>query len=616
MKKLSALLSISLFLLSGVVCNSQITLDLREKTVDDIDGAINYVNTQEKENFPILVNLYDKSMDQENFKGGKLGSPIVVSSQDNKHIYTFSYNGDICVYELATGRRLKQIKLGTYFPAYAQAPGKNRNTIFKRGYISPDDRFLIFETFPLNKVSDPYNNYYVIDLNRPIKEGYNSGNPYFHSLYNFPELSKLDEEAIQNNSPQKRQELAIKTIYEKGDFKEKLDIVQKKDGIYFTMGNKVPVSFVELGSVQSYEYAQKFFLTDKTTCLRFVQMTAGSSEFKSQIENKYLFSEIIELKNGLFGLFATSYGSEYNARLIPLNDLLKNSSVLYDTALKEVEDFYKSRISQEKDFVVQDDQLYITYLNKEFQFSSPYLNQESSFFKVEKPWKNSYSWGYLLPLQKDRVDLYSHRILFQSSSKEYVLIKIGKKLNVEVEKSVVNYENMAIRSTITEENLRTNTSLIANINLIKTLPQCNNEEHTSEVKPSELLRTETCRVCKGAGTVYYGPKTGTVRCQNCMGAKEIDYWSGKYEKKKVTTYSGWKINRVLALNDNQILIECSNRKVLATVEFLEGSETGRSVLEDVEIIRYIKLGLNGMHTIYESYNGANELRTVYSGLYN
>ncbi|MFV8344213.1 hypothetical protein [Flavobacterium sp. XS2P39] len=326
-----------------IIGHTQIKIDLREKSINDLTNDVNYENIYAPSEGYKISQAYSENNGYygENIRIFKLGSPTIITYKEQKKLITANYAGDLFFYDLPTGRLEKSIAFSKLGIEMLNTTGSNKNSIITSLSLTENEQYLVIKTYNFNGTNDKFIDYYILDLNS--KESTTSSRlTGLYSLYSFPKMELLNETKILNTNPKYFQEKALSKIQELSSSKKKFKMNKRFDGIYFTANNFVPLKFINLGDKTHFE-AIDFFTNPQGRFKRYTTIN-NFSDFTETISNNYLLNDIIQNSKGTFALFGTSYGSKNNAVLTKIDDLLKNVDGLYDKAIAEINSYFKVNV--------------------------------------------------------------------------------------------------------------------------------------------------------------------------------------------------------------------------------------------------------------------------------
>lgn len=568
-------LSLVLFILLNVNCFSQIKIDLKNKTTDDLNSDIQYKATDnyaQSGGYKISHADYENRSYYEEFtKIFNIGCPTIVTYKKQTKIITANYAGDLFFYDIPTGRLEKSIAFSKLGIAMLNTAGSNKNSIITSLSLTDNEQYLVIKTYNFKGTNDKFIDYYILDLNS-IESTTSSRLTGLYSLYSFPKMELLNEAKILNTNPKYFQEKAISKIQELSSSKKKFKMNKRFDGIYFTANNFVPLKFINLGD-KTYFDAIDFFTSSQG---RFKRNTTinNFSDFTETVSNNYLLNDVIQNSKGTFALFGTSYGSKNNAVLTKIDDLLKNVDGLYDKAISEINSYFKINVIGNNTKIVEykKDKLYIKYEDDKYYFISPWLDQTNKCNKLLNIWGNSYEWKYYKTITELNNLSLNFPIFFDDNT-------IGKYNFMGWTENKLSIYNLSLSQINNfenplNENQLTFQKILANmIDFNTLLPQNNNSETVVDKQPSKDIGEKSCEVCAGTGivpdkvrngyirTFQRNPLTGSpVKCFNCNGTGKYTLVTGDYEKKEIIQFDKWSLKNVNVCNVNKIIIVFETNK--------------------------------------------------------
>lgn len=552
---------------------SQIKIDLREKSVNDLSGDIYYQNVHTPlDGYKISQAYSENDRYYEEYSNlYNIGSPTIVTYKNQTKLITANYAGDLTFYDLPTGRIEKHIPFAKLGVAMLNTTGSNKNSIITSLSLTDNEQYLVIKTFNFNGTTDKFIDYYILDLNN-IQSTTSSRLTSLYSLYSFPKMELLNETKILNTNPKFFQEKAISKIQELSTSKKIFKMNKRFDGIYFTANNFVPLKFINLGD-KTYFDAIDFFTNSQG---RFNRNTTinNISDFTKTVSNNYLLNDIIQNSKGTFALFGTSYGSKSNAVLTKIDDLLNNIDGLYDKAISDINTYFKANLIFNNSKIVEykKDKLYLKHEDNKYYFVSPWLDQTNKCDKLLNIWGNSYEWKYYKTVTEINNLNLKFPILFDNNT-------IGKYCFMGWEENKLSIYNLSLNqinnfeNPLKENQLLFQNTLVNKIDFNTLLPQNNNSESVVDKQPSKDIGERSCEVCAGTGivpdkvrngyirTFQRNPLTGgPVKCFNCNGSGKYTLVSGDYEKKKIIQYDKWSLKAVNVCNTNKIIIVFETNK--------------------------------------------------------
>jgi hypothetical protein len=600
--KLFFLILLSLPILSY----SQIKIDLREKSVNDLSGDIYYQNANTPLDGYKISQAYSENdrYYEEYTHLFNIGSPTILTYKNQTKLITANYAGDLTFYDLPTGRIEKYIPFVKLGIAMLNTTGSNKNSIITSLSLTDNEQYLVIKTFNFNGTTDKFIDYYILDLNN-IQSTTSSRLTGLYSLYSFPKMELLNETKILNTNPKFFQEKAISKIQELSSSMKKFKMNKRFDGIYFTANNFVPLKFINLGD-KTYFDAIDFFTNSQG---RFKRNTTikNISDFTETVSNNYLLNDIIQNSKGTFALFGTSYGSKSNAVLTKIDDLLNNVDGLYDKAISDINTYFKANLIVNNSKIVEykKDKLYLKHEDNKYYFVSPWLDQTNKCDKPLNIWGNSYEWKYYKTVTEINNLNLKFPILFDNNT-------IGKYCFMGWEENKLSIYNLSLsqinnfENPLTENQLLFQNTLANKIDFNTLLPQNNNSESVVDKQPSKDIGERSCEVCAGTGivpdkvrngyiiTFQRNPLTGgPVKCFNCNGSGKYTLVSGDYEKKKIIQYDKWSLKAVNVCNTNKIIIVFETNKRTFFQESRGGYLTKGELASNEKLIYSFIIDKNG-----------------------
>jgi hypothetical protein len=589
-----------------VLSYSQIKIDLREKSVNDLSGDIYYQNANTPLDGYKISQAYSENdrYYEEYTHLFNIGSPTILTYKNQTKLITANYAGDLTFYDLPTGRIEKYIPFVKLGIAMLNTTGSNKNSIITSLSLTDNEQYLVIKTFNFNGTTDKFIDYYILDLNN-IQSTTSSRLTGLYSLYSFPKMELLNETKILNTNPKFFQEKAISKIQELSSSKKKFKMNKRFDGIYFTANNFVPLKFINLGD-KTYFDAIDFFTNSQG---RFKRNTTikNISDFTETVSNNYLLNDIIQNSKGTFALFGTSYGSKSNAVLTKIDDLLNNVDGLYDKAISDINTYFKANLIVNNSKIVEykKDKLYLKHEDNKYYFVSPWLDQTNKCDKPLNIWGNSYEWKYYKTVTEINNLNLKFPILFDNNT-------IGKYCFMGWEENKLSIYNLSLsqinnfENPLTENQLLFQNTLANKIDFNTLLPQNNNSESVVDKQPSKDIGERSCEVCAGTGivpdkvrngyirTFQRNPLTGgPVKCFNCNGSGKYTLVTGDYEKKEIIQFDKWKLKDVNACNSNKIIIVFETYKRTFIQESRGGYLTKGELISNEKLIFSFIIDKNG-----------------------
>lgn len=614
-----------------ILSYSQIKIDLREKSVNDLSDDIYYQNVNTPLDGYKISQAYSENdrYYEEYTHLFNIGSPTIVTYKNQTKLITANYAGDLTFYDLPTGRVEKFIPFSKLGIAMLNSTGSNKNSIITSLSLTDNEQYLIIKTFNFNGTTDKFIDYYILDLSYSQSKT-SSRLSGFYSLYSFPKMELLNETKILNTNPKYFQEKALLKIQELSSSKKKFKMNKRFDGIYFTANNFIPLKYINLGDKSHFE-AIDFFTNSQS---RFKRNTTikNISDFTETISNNYLLNDVIQNSNGTFALFGTSYGSKNNAVLIKIDDLLNNVDGLYNKAISDINTYFRENIILRNSKIIEykNDKLYVKNEEGKYYFVSPWLDQTN---KCEKPiniWGNSYEWKYYKTISELNNLGLKYPILFENNS-------IGKYCFMGWEENRLSIYNLLLgqinnfENPLTENQLTFQKTLLNTFDFNTILPQNNNSESVVDKQPSKDIGERACEVCAGTGivpdkvrngyirTFQRNPLTGgPVKCFNCNGTGKYTLVTGDYEKKEIIQFDKWELKDVNVCNLNKIIIVFEANKRTFIQESRGGYLTKGTLISNEKLIYSYIIDKNGKvlsskNTDLSTTEKCNDYYPIYTG---
>lgn len=602
-------LLVHIFIVFNINCYSQIKIDLREKSIDDLSSDIQYraidIYSQNGGHKISQSTSGDNRFREEYTHLFYIGCPTILTYKNQTKIIAANYAGDLFFYDLPTGRLEKNIpfsKLGTAM-LMVSTTGSNKNSIIVSLSLTDNEEYLIIKTYNFNGTNDKFIDYYILDLNfsQPTTSSRLSG---LYSLYSFPKIELLNETKILNSTPKYFQEKSISKIQELSSSKKKFKMNKHFDGIYFTANNFVPLKFINLGD-KSYFEAINFFTNTQG---RFRNNTTIKSftDFTETISTNYLLNDVIQNSKGTFALFGTSYGSKNNAVLIKIDDLLNNADGLYDKAIFDINIYFKEHIiNNSKTIEYKKDKLYLKHEDNKYYFVSSWLDQNNKCDKLLNIWDNSYEWKYYKTINELNNLNLKFPVLFDNNVKgKYTFMGWEDNKLVIYDLSLGQINNF--ENPLTENQLTFQKTLSNAIDFNTILPQNNNSEAIVARQPSKDIGERSCEVCAGTGSVpdkvrngyiktfQKNPLTGgAVKCFNCNGKGKYTLVTGDYEKKKIIQFDKWTLKDINVCNSNKIIVVFETNKRTFIQESKGGYLTKGELASNEKLIYSVVIDKSG-----------------------
>ena len=585
---------------------SQIKIDLREKSINDLTSDIYYQSIlAPSDGYKVSqANSENNGYYEEYMHLFSLGSPVLITYKNQTKIITANYAGDLFFYDLTTGRLERSIPFSKLSFAMLNTSGSNKNSIITGLSLTDNEQYLIIKTYNFNGTTDKFIDYYILDLNN-VQSTASSRLTGLYSLYSFPKMELLNETKILNTNPKYFQENTLSKIQKLSSSEKKFQMNKRFDGIYFTANNFVPLKFIELGD-KTYFDAIAFFTNSQG---RFRQNTTINdlADFTETVSNNYLLNDIIQNSKGTFALFGTSYGSKNNSVLTKIDDLLNNVDGLYDKAISDVNRYFKENIIFNNFKIVEykKDKLYLKFEDDKYYFVSPWLDQSNKCDRPINIWGNSYEWKYYKTISELNNLNLKFPILFDNNS-------IGKYCFMGWEENKLSIYYLSLNeinnfeNPLTENQLTFQKTLSNKTDFNTLLPQNKNSESVVEKQPSKDIGERSCEVCAGTGivpdkvrngyirTFQRNPLTGgPVKCFNCNGTGKYTLVSGDYEKKEIIQFDKWSLKDVNVCNSNKIIILFETNKRTFIQESRGGYLTKGSLIKNEKLIYSFIIDKNG-----------------------
>jgi hypothetical protein len=592
-----------IFLFFPIIGYSQIKIDLKERSINDLTSDVFYQNILAPQDGYKVFQAYSENNGfyEQYTHLFSIGCPVLITYNKQTKLITANYAGDLFFYDLPTGRLEKTISFSKLGIAMLNSTGSNKNSIITSLSLTDNEQYLVIKTYNFNGTTDRFIDYYILDLNN-LQSPRITG---LYSLYSFPKMELLNESKILNTNPKYFQEKAITKIQELSSSKKKFKMNKRFDGIYFTANNYVPLKFINLGDKTHFD-AIDFFTNSKG---RFKSNTTikNYTDFTETISNNYLLHDIIQNSKGSFAIFGTSYGSKNNAVLIKIDDLLNDVDGLYDKAVSDINKYFKANIIVDNSKIVEykKDELYLKHEDNKYYFVSPWLDQTNKCDKLLNIWGNSYEWKYYKTVTELNNLNLKFPILFDNNT-------IGKYCFMGWEENKLSIYNLSLsqinnfENPLTENQLSFQNTLVNKIDFNTLLPQNNNSESVVDKQPSKDIGERSCEVCAGTGivpdkvrngyirTFQRNPLTGgPVKCFNCNGSGKYTLVSGDYEKKKIIQYDKWSMKAVNVCNTNKIIIVFETNKRTFFQESRGGYLTKGELASNEKLIYSFVIDKNG-----------------------